>query len=262
MEGQAIQKAARATNGIQLTRILNNVDEPMIGLLTRPKVEKGTKANKKRAAHWNMKTNIKEYALKYDFMTVLSNSLSRNTFGNLLRGDAMEAKKELRSLSTASSGNKVNDLAAESSSGRRVLKIVDGKVYGSEENALLDSVAVPNIISKSFEDRLSAIAEDTKKHITVSNVVKSAVLGLQKDVPVALDDLEVPLKLLIVEGYQFEAMIGEPDLEYLSEIPDVGKCVVHLTRNEKPLQSHLPPPEYKHVKNIYEETESEDSTYS
>lgn len=46
-----------------------------------------------------------------------------------------------------------------------------GEVYRSEAQTMLNSGAVTNIMSESFEDRLSAIPENTNKHITVANGV-------------------------------------------------------------------------------------------
>lgn len=81
----------------------------------------------------------------------------------------MEAKKKHRRLFTTRSGKKVNLLAAEIYSGRYVLKISEGKVYGSEAQELIDSRSMPKTIFKSLADRLSVIEENTNKRTTVAN---------------------------------------------------------------------------------------------
>lgn len=60
-------------------------------------------------------------------------------------------------------------MAAQISSGRRVLKITEAKVYGSEAYVLLESGSVLNTLSKSFVDSLLVISKDTNNHINVSN---------------------------------------------------------------------------------------------
>lgn len=110
----------------------------------------------------------------------------------------MESKKDFRRLLIARFIKKVNFLSVKSSSGRRVLKIAEVKVYGNEAHASLDSEAVLKILSKSFGDRLSIIEKDRNKRITVANGVKYAVLDLLTAVLAAFDYFIVPLNFLVV----------------------------------------------------------------
>lgn len=83
---------------LPISWILNPVPETIRGFLPRPKVAKGTKEKKKREACWNLKSKIKDHALKFYVTTELSNALPGMVFGFILGGESMVAKKELRRL--------------------------------------------------------------------------------------------------------------------------------------------------------------------
>lgn len=115
---------------------------------------------------------------------------------------------------------------------------------------MLNSGTVPDILSRSFDDCLSSIADDIINRITVSNRVKSTILGLLTTVTVALDDLIVPLNFMTVGCSLFDVIIGYPALESKSGIIDLGKRVAHLFR--KGNTYNIPViPEYKLIKEVH-----------
>ena len=59
----------------------------------------------------------------------------------------------------------------------RRLRVVTLKVYGIESEALLDSGAVPNIISPKLVAKLSLSPQPTGKHITVTDGGNAPCLG-------------------------------------------------------------------------------------
>lgn len=93
-------------------------------------------------------------------------------FGQLLLGDALNAKKELSRIFVARYGKKVNDLEVLDNNGRRVLKDTEVNDYRNEAHALYDSGAVPKILYMSLADRLSAIPEIMNTQINEANGVK------------------------------------------------------------------------------------------
>lgn len=167
LDVHTIWKANNTTWRIPLARILSYANEPMRVLLPRPKVGKGTKDRKKCAALLELKTNIKEHAHEYYVTSERPNEISGLTFVELAARRCGRCRKELIRLFTARSGKKVKVLGADSSSVWCVLKIAEVKIYGSEAYEFLDSGAVPNILYKSFTNRLLLIAEDADKGITI-----------------------------------------------------------------------------------------------
>lgn len=89
-------------------------------------------------------SKLQEYVGKYDVVSKLANTNFGLTFGQLLRGDVDGATKVMQRLlgkKNMPRGAVVSDL------GPRLLRFVQVKVYGTEVWALLDSGAVPDVMS-------------------------------------------------------------------------------------------------------------------
>lgn len=63
--------------------------------------------------------------------------------------------------------------------------------------------------------------------------MRSSVIGNIKSVAVAFADMVVKLDLLVVEGCRFDFIIGDPAMEDLEGVIDIGKRTVSLNRGEK-----------------------------
>lgn len=151
-----------------------------------------------------------------------------------MRGDAEESKREIGRLFSArggAKGGKVQGIAEEN--GRRVLKVEKVEVYGSKAFALMDSGAVPNVFSKVFVQRLSLVPRETHKNITVATGTKSPVVGILTEVPVKFGDLVVNLYFLVVDGSPFDVIVGDPAMEELKGVIDLGNRQVRLTKEQK-----------------------------
>lgn len=103
----------------------------------------------------------------------------------------------------------------------------------------LDSVAVSNILSRSFEDRILVFVEVINKRITLTSGVKSSGLGFLTVDPVSFGDLRVPLRCFIVGGSPLGIIIGYPALEDLGAILDLCKMAVYLTLDGKTVRVPL-----------------------
>lgn len=89
-------------------------------------------------------------------------------FFQLLRGDADEARKQLKSL--VSKTVPVTQVSMESQPGGPLrLKFVAGNAYGTETYALLDTVAVPNLMSWEFWRMLALAPISTGRQVTVAD---------------------------------------------------------------------------------------------
>ena len=154
-------------------------------------------------------------------------------FGQLIRGDADEAKSEIRRLFSSKIGRSVY---AQVGSLPRRLKVVSVLVYGTETQALLDSGAIPNLMSDRLAVLLFLSPEATTKKITVADETAAKVHGTVGKVPVSFAGLKNQLDFLVVEGNSFDVIIGCLALEELQGCLDLGQQQVTITVNGKIFQ--------------------------
>ena len=163
---------------------------------------------------------MKEHVGKYDVVSELARAPSGLLFGQLARGDAESARWEINSL-----------LARKARSGRgfggpvelrpRRLGLTTVCVYGTEANSLLESGAVPNIISPKLVEKLSLAPKETKKHITAANGRGAACMCAPEQVPVSFGSLVSKMDFLVVAGAPFDLIIGLPSLEKIQACIDL-----------------------------------------
>lgn len=137
-----------------------------------------------------------DHGRKYDVASEFPNVPSGIMFGQLLRGEPMEAKKEIYLLFfSRSAKRKLNMVfAAREFHGRRVRNVSMLRVYGSEDFALMtSSCSVPNYMYKTLVDRLGLTLEEARRTITVATGVQSAIVGTLTDFPIAFGDMVVQL---------------------------------------------------------------------
>lgn len=178
---------------------------------------------------------------KYDVVGQLSNAPSGLTFGQLLRGDADEAERNLtklfsawrkqknRVVETTQQTLKDDEARANSKRSRRSLKVAQLKLYGAEVHALLD------IMSKDLMQRLNLSPTETNCSISVANGNRSRVVGIVTSVPTSFSDLVVSLEYLVVEQPPFDAIIGDPDLSELGGILDLGRRTATVSKKKEEL---------------------------
>ncbi len=97
------------------------------------------------------KSNIKalDGAPRYDVVSELTNAPSGITFGQLLRGDAVGAQKDMKRLFTSRPASRTAAAVREAeSSVPRVLLVAPTSIFGTRWWALLDSGSIPNLMSR------------------------------------------------------------------------------------------------------------------
>ena len=78
------------------------------------------------------------------------------------------------------------------------------RVYGTVAQALLDSGAVPNLISPQLVSKLCLTPQPSKKRIMVANRGNAPCIGALLQVITSLGELTVNLDYLVVEGTPFD----------------------------------------------------------
>lgn len=126
----------------------------------------------------------------------------------------------------------------------------------SESYALMDSGAIPNVFSKTMAERLCVKPEHVPRTVTVSTGDNSAVLGIIAAVLVAFVDMVVNLDLIVGDGSPFDVIIGDPAMEDLHAIINIGKRTVRFTREAHTIERTMEP-DYSRAKEYNGSTDSE-----
>ena len=183
---------------------------------------------KKTAPKSNKLARLSRHEGRYSLLTELARATSGITFGQLVRGDADDAKREMQKLFRSDTRKKKIATVGDTTFPRR-LKLVPVKIYSKEAQALLDSGAIPTLMSSRLSDELSLIPSPTSRQITVANGDTSQCIETVSRVPVSFTDLIVPIHFLVVLNSPFDLIIGCPTLETMAAQLDLRKQMVRLS---------------------------------
>lgn len=87
----------------------------------------------------------------------------------MISGDEVEVKKGISSLFEKRTKKKVEMIfGRRKDHGRRVMKVERMRLYGSEAYELMESGAIPNVVSKTMQERLCVKPEEENRTITVN----------------------------------------------------------------------------------------------
>lgn len=142
-----------------------------------------------------------------------------------MHGDVKIAEKELRRLFTPlharskPKGPIANPAVISGAGG--MLKVVPVKIYASDSFALLDSGAVPNLISSKFVEQLNLVRKSTSKPITFLDGSNSTCMGRVCSVPITLGTLTIQLDFRLVKDAPLGTIIELLELTRM-------KAVLHL----------------------------------
>lgn len=106
------------------------------------------------------------------------------TFRQLHCSDSIDEKKEIGWLLSNQAASKIGLAEEMTDSGRIVLKNRSWKVCETKTRALLDSRAVPSVLSKELSSKLGVGSKGTNQRIAGVTRQKSLMFGLLQDLPV------------------------------------------------------------------------------
>lgn len=117
-------------------------------------------------------------------------------FGKLLRGDAREAEKELCRLFTPLKIREETRKAAKTKpalmpTGNHFLNAILVQIYGTGTSALLNTGAVPILISDELANHLKLKPKPTQKIFKVADGSNSSFIARLRDITVSFGDLTV-----------------------------------------------------------------------
>lgn len=207
---------------------------PISSLLATKKASSSghVKPKKKRSKHTRSSTKqgLSEHSAKYDVVSELANASTNLTFGQLIRGDGEKAKSDIRRLLSGGAKLRRNVTAAVSAPKIRPrrLKVVKIKVYGMDSEALMDSGAVPNLISERLCNILSLPFDRRSVGLTVADGQRASSAETISDIPVSIDSLHISMDFYVMESPPFDVIMGVPTLEALRGCLDFGLRQVSL----------------------------------
>lgn len=247
-DGEALPKQSRSP-GMDIDALLNPSAPPHpIQAQGRPNPKKKVTFQKapKKAKRTDHKKVIQQHVGAYDVISQLANAPSGLTFGQLMRGDSKEAEKELRRLFTPLKARAAPRKASKANpavnpKGDRVLKVVPVQIYGTSTSALLDTGAVPNLISEELAKHLKLNPKPTLKTITVADGSNSSCIGRLRQIPVTFGRLTVHMDFLTVKDAPLGVIIGAPALEHMSAVMDLAGQFVDLTHDGTTVRVGLEP---------------------
>ena len=225
-------------------RLLAN-EAPILPTLVRPSIQSTKKKNKRsqktRANKNNSLQSTIGFQKPYEVLEELSSAPTGLTFGQLIRGDAEIARKTMKKVLNLGRSSISFTGATKTIPSR--LKLVTVSLYNNEFQALIDSGAVPDLISKTVVDKIGLDLKPTEESIIVADGTSSKCIGQTAVVPLMFDKAKVKFKPLVMEVLPYDIIIGGPTLEKYSSKIDFGKQTITLkVDNQKiiiPLESEI-----------------------
>lgn len=237
--GEALPKQHRKGSGIPIPPLLNDSQVPLQMQIV-PRAKARTSEEKTKRKTKTRKPGIPEHVGKYKVLEEPARAPSGLTFGQLIRGDADDAKVEIRkALAKGARAGRSVIAQAEDGAQHRQLKVVTVRMYGTPTQALLDSGAVPNLMSACLADTLYLSPLPTRKSITVADGHSTVSRGFLTGVHVSFGNVPVSFNFLVVDGTPFDIIIGCPALEMLQARIDMGEHHVTVTIGEQDVQLGL-----------------------
>ena len=102
------------------------------------------------------------------------------------------------------------------------------RIYGQTVRAPLETGAIPNLISLQCAQQLGARIEANNAAIRAASGAALREVGIIRDVPIALDDLVVPLSFVVLKSTVFGVLLETPTLVELKARMDLVRQEVAL----------------------------------
>ena len=260
--GEALPKQVRF-DGMAIENMLNPTPPAVAPQVPRKeavpptvharKSSRKAKATARKPKTADLRKIIAERVPVYDVMQELAAAPCNMSLGQLVRGDAKDAEKILRRffapLRRRNPPVKKKDSAANAVmignnpkiSRARCLKVVGVQVFATDVTALLDTGAVPNLISAELVDHLNLVSKETRKTITTADGSSSNCIGRLRNVPITFGHITVPLDFYVVRRTPLGLIVGIPSLEDMRAVLDLGSQHVDIRKGGEFVRLGLQP---------------------
>ena len=194
---------------------------------------------RKKPTRFNLLKTLESIEPPYDGIKALAQANMNVSLGQLLRGDLVPIRNQLRKV-LAAKQHKRRVIAATTKHGHKDDKPDEPKaprrhqtltvtVYGHPVRALLDTGAIPNLLSLAVAQKIGVLIEPSEATIRVANGDTANSMGEVRNLPVVFDDMVVPLDFIVLENSVLGMILGNPTLENLKMCYDLAKQEVSLS---------------------------------
>ena len=181
---------------------------------SKPSKTKGGKkpgSSKKKSVVQEMTKRVEQY----DLVTSLAQASAGITFGQIARGDVDDVRKELQEVFSAKGKKKSVNAVGEHGNGfvppnrHQVVRLT---VHSEHVYALLDSGAIPNVMSLELARKLKLELRPSSRRIIVADGSTNACEGIVDSVPVGFGNIVKKLRFMVIKSVPFHLIIGAPTL--------------------------------------------------
>ena len=205
-----------------------------------------TKTSKTKSIREEFRKRVEQF----DLLTSIAQTPTELTQEQLIRGDADRLKAGLRKVL---SGKVLSSaLAINPSTAPQRHQVVRIQVYSEDTHALLDSGAIPNIISAQMVEKINLELKPTQRSIKVSNGSTERWSGIAKIVPVRFGEITVYLDFFVLPEVPYKVIIGATSLTDNRARIDMYDQYVKIRHKGKTEIINF---EYDHSEDIYDEVE-------
>lgn len=158
---------------------------------------------------------FEEHLTKYDVVGELGKAPPGLSIGQLWRGDAVKAEKDLQRVLAGMKVNMVvRVVVAKASNQNQISKLCPVQVYWLKRSTLLDTEATPNVISTGLLKKIGVRAKHTMRGNTVASGDHMNWKCIMKDDPIRFDNVSTTMESFAVE-VPVDLLIGINELERL-----------------------------------------------
>ena len=110
----------------------------------------------------------------------------------------------------------------------------EAEVYGEKVNILIDSGAVGCIIAKRYLDKIrKPIESATSIRIIDVTGKRTAPLGLVRQVPIKIRDIETTMDMIVTESQSYNVLLGNVWLKYVNALINYKNNTIRLEHDGK-----------------------------
>ncbi len=112
-------------------------------------------------------------------------------------------------------------------------QIMQLMVYFEHVFGILDSRAIPNVMSDRLANKLKLSLTPTERRIIVADLSTGGCKGIASDVPVVFGKVVVRLKFMVIESVPYDLIIGTPALVQIRARIDMYSQTEQVRKNVK-----------------------------
>ena len=173
---------------------------------------------------------------RYGFLESLACAPAGIIFGQIANGDVDNVKKGLQNIMEKRVKRTSLNIAVEGDHGPSTPnshQVVELVVYSEAVYGLLDSGAIPNVMSDKLANKLRLYLSRTERRIIVADGTSGSCAGSISGIPVSFGSIVMHLDFLVVSSVPYDLIIGAPMLVEMRACIDMYQQTVTIRNHGK-----------------------------